>query len=466
MNSKYFLFSFIYIVLSFSIVQAQELTLFRQTLLPADSELLDSLKNANDDNTLNSIISNLRIKVEESDYSEESKKDLAAFLLKKALFDKNKPYEEFEGLLIEASELLPDNYYVESLWGDLLFLKQNFEDCIKHYESALNSNPEDADIMGLCGLAYVKTLYFEKALKYIEEYLAKSPNDDYFLMNAGLCAHKLNDFEEAINYYEKALEFAKDKERIKFLEAQIREAKEALASTSDSSKDEDQHFIITFAGNSEDDLSKMAFDSLNEIYDEVSQLINCDPGDRKFNVVFFLTEDYYNQNYNWSAASALENQIRVPLKTGYKSEEYVKGVLAHEFTHTMINLKTNNRAPLWIHEGLAQYQEFRTMYGSEENLRSDFVGIYENDFKENGLYIPLEQIPNYMRSKERKDVHRAYIASWLAIRYIGETYGESGFDTLLSTLGKGYSVSEAIKETTGDSYSDFQDDLKQWIQNQ
>ena len=37
---------------------------------------------------------------------------------------------------------------------------------------------------------------------------------------------------------------------------------------------------------------------------------------------------------------------------------------------------------MWVHEGLAQYEEFRTQYGSEETLRSDYVSVYEEDFKE------------------------------------------------------------------------------------
>ncbi len=204
---------------------------------------------------------------------------------------------------------------------------------------------------------------------------------------------------------------------------------------------------------------------MNNIYYDVTTLLNCDPN-VKINVIFFLTDDYYKENKDWSAASALGITVRVPLATGYKSEEYVKGVLAHEFTHTIINLKTQNRAPIWVHEGLAQYQQFRTEFGSEENLRSDYVSIYENDFKENNLFIPLDKIPAYMNSGDRKNISRAYIASWLAIRCMGDLYSESSFDTLLTSLGKGNNIRQAVEDATGQSYNDFQEEMKQWIKNQ
>ena len=157
----------------------------------------------------------------------------------------------------------------------------------------------------------------------------------------------------------------------------IRKAKEASASNSDSTQDEDQKFVITFAGNSKDDLGDFAFKSLDDIYYDVTSLLNCDPN-VQINVVFYLTDDYYKENKNWSAASALGITVRVPLSTGYlkdDKEKYVKSVLAHEFTHTIINLKTQNRAPIWVHEGLAQYPPVN------DRVRAYLYNLYLQPYK-------------------------------------------------------------------------------------
>ena len=99
-------------------------------------------------------------------------------------------------------------------------------------------------------------------------------------------------------------------------------------------------------------------------------------------------------------------------------------------------------------------------------MRPDYVSIYENDFKENDLFIPLDKIPAYMGSNDRRNIARSYIASWLAIRCMADLYTESSFDTLLTSLSKGNNIKQAVEDATGQDYDGFQNELKQWIKNQ
>lgn len=55
---------------------------------------------------------------------------------------------------------------------------------------------------------------------------------------------------------------------------------------------------------------------------------------------------------------------------------------------------------------------------------------------------------------------KAYIASYLAARCIAEFYGEQSFDGILSALGRGKNIDEAMTEATGKSMSEFQSDTK------
>lgn len=461
------LFLALFLLLNLSSVKAQaQVKNFGDYLKPVNPKLQEEIKDITTVNKrLEQIIGELEEEAQHPDASQEVKVDLAAFLLRKVAIQAEKPYEDNEPLLIEVSELIPGDFHLEYLWGDVLFCSGDYQNSMHHYESALSKEPENMEVIGKCGLTYFNLLQYEKALDYVKQYLEKYPKTFYLNYIAGCCNFELAEFDEAIEYWEKALELAVDDNNKKAIEELIRKAKEKSASDGESSQDEDQHFVINFAGNSKDDLGDIAFDSLNDIYDDVTTLLDCDP-DVKVNVNFFLTDEYYNGNKDWSAASTRGLKIDVPLKSGYKSEEYVKGLLAHEFTHAIINLKTNNRAPLWVHEGLAQYEEFKTQFGSEENLRSDYVGIYENEFKENGFFIPLDKIPNYMKSSDRKDVSRAYIASWIAIRCMTDLYGESSVSTLLGSMSKGNDIRQAVSDVTGGSYNDFQDEIKQWVANQ
>ena len=475
MNKKLVYFTLLFcfqLVVAFS----AQIPFYREALMPVDEDLQKQIVEIKKvDEELEDTISDLRKKASSINATEEDRINFAAFLIKKILLQRNFKYEKVEELFIEASDMVIGNFALESLWGDFLYAEQDYDNCILHYENALNKQPDDINIIGLCGIAYLNTMNYEKAYRYIETFLSKYPDDYAFLFYAGRCCYELNKYEEAVAYFEKSLEYIpnkniKEKQGIK---EWLKRAKEARASTDGSSQDEDDHFVITFAGNSQDELGEFPMEALNEVFDEVANLVNLPDelkNNSRFNVIFFLTEDYYKQNINWSAASAQGIQIRVPLATGLRDDkEYVKGVLAHEFTHTMINLKAGESAkvPVWVHEGLAQYQEYRTTNGSEDTLRDDFQDVYEKDFKENDFFIPLDKISLYMSSSDRRDVSRAYVASWLAVRYLKDIGGgEEAFDTLLTSLRNGYGIREAVKEVTGDSYKDFQDDMKQWIQNQ
>ncbi|MBP5469991.1 MAG: tetratricopeptide repeat protein [Candidatus Riflebacteria bacterium] len=466
MNKKTVLFTIFFLLYLTLSATAQNIFVFKVKIKPANPALQKSIKDIqNLGSELDDIISELRKEVQDPECKEDTKIDLAAFLLKKVILQRDYPYEYNEPLLFEASELLPNNFEIESFWGDILLHKGDFEGSINHYENALNQKSNDIEVIGKCGIAYMNNLNYEKALEYIETYLSKNSGDFIFLSSAGRCKFELNEIDEAIEYWEKALEVCDDIGKRQEIEDLIRKAKESLASTSDSTQDEDQRFVITFAGNSRDDLGDITFDMLNEIYYDVTDLLNCNP-DVRFNVVFYLTEDYYKIGQGWSAAAANGLKIMIPLKTGYKDENYVKGTLAHEFTHTIINLKTNNRAPLWVHEGLAQYQEYSTSYGSPDVLRSDFDRVFQTDFVENGLFVPLNKVSAYIGSNDRRDIARGYVAAYMAIRCMADLYGEQSFDTLLTSLGKGKGINEAVKDATGSDYDDFQDDLKEWIKNQ
>ena len=470
MNKKSLLLTIILFLFLVSAPVFSQIHIFEDTLEPSSASLLEVFKKyKKPDSNVDKIINLLREKVNNPEISKEVKRDLSAFLLKKVVIQyKTASFEDNEKLLLEVSDLIPEDFYLESTWGDLLVTKSDYEGSIKHYEIALEKQPNNISIMGKCGLCYFYTFNYEKAVEYCLPSLEKNPDSFDFLYVIGASKFELKEYDEAVEYLEKSLKLCKDERNKKTILNIIRKAKEAAASNSDSTQDEDQKFVISFAGNSREDLGDFAFKSLDDIYYDVTSLLNCDPN-VKINVVFYLTDDYYKENKNWSAASALGITVRVPLSTGYlkeDKEEYVKSVLAHEFTHTIINLKTQNRAPIWVHEGLAQYQEFRTYFGSEETLRPDYVSIYENDFKENDFFIPLDKIPAYMNSSDHKNVSRAYIASWLAIRCMGDLYSESSFDTLLTSLGKGNNIKQAVEDATGQDYEGFQEELKQWIKNQ
>ena len=413
---------------------------------------------------LDNRIEELRKVAYASEAGRQNKTDLAAFILRKIALQRNLSYEANEDLILEASDLAPGNYHVESLWGDLLYYKGDYEKAMSHYENALHQKPDDLQLHGRMGLTAMQQMHFEKAAGHLEKVLEANPDNFFLLFSLGRCNFELKQLDEAIEYFEKAMKLAKDEREQKTVEAALNQAREMLASTSDSTREEDQRFVIHFAGNSQQDLGDVTFEVLDEIFHQVTDSLNFQP-DVKINIIFFLTEEYYKVSRDWSAGSAQGIRIMIPLKSGYKSQDYIKGLFAHEFTHTIVHLKTSNRCPLWLNEGLAQYQEFQATYGSPETLRPDYEPLLQKEFVEKRNFVNLNSVPSLIGGSSHYEVARGYLASYLAVRCMADFYGEQSFDSLLSSLGKGKTLDEAMTEATGRTMSEFQEEYEEWLRN-
>ena len=442
-----------------------QVQLFQNSLQPATPDLAQELATLTSaDDTLDNRIETLRKVAHDSGATLAQKTDLAAFLLRKIRLRVDLPYEANEDLILETADLVPGNFFIEAAWGDLLYFKGDYEKALEHYENALYKNPEDMQTIGKLGLTSMQLMNYEKAVDYLDKALSANPNSFFLLFYMGKCQFELRQLDEAIGYWEKALNATNDENQKTAINDAINQAREMLASTDDSTRDEDQRFVIHFAGESQQDLGDLTFELLEEIFYQVTDSLNYHP-DVKINVIFFLTEDYYKVGRDWSAGSAQGIKIMIPLKSGYKSPDYIRGLLAHEFTHTIVHLRTNNRCPLWLNEGIAQYQEFAAANGSPEEMRSDYQGVMQREFIDNENQIKLNQVPALMNGSSREDVTRAYVASYLAVRCMADLYGEQSFDTILSALGRGKTIDEAMVETTGNSMSDFQSEYEGWLRN-
>ncbi|EKD83415.1 MAG: hypothetical protein ACD_39C00692G0001 [uncultured bacterium] len=440
-----------------------QVQLFRQVLQPATPELVQELAiYAQPGDHLDDKIEQLRNAAYATGAGQEHRTNLSAFLLRKVVLQSSLPYESNEDLILEAANLTPDNIILETIWGDMLYFKGNYEKALEHFEFVHNRTPEDIQVISKIGLTTFQLMDYDKAIEYLEKAVAAYPDAFFLLFYLGRSYFEQHYYEEAIASWERALEATKDQNQQAAVSEAINRAREQLASTDGSSRVEDRRFIVHFAGDSREDLGDIAFEVLDEVFYQVTRSLNFHP-DVKINVIFYLTEDYYKVSRDWSAASAEGIKIMIPLKSGYKSEEYIRGLLAHEFTHTIIHLRTNNRCPLWLNEGLAQYQEFTAANGSPDEMRSDFRSIVENEFIEGQRTVKLNRVPSLMSSSSRKDVLRAYIASYLATRCLADYYGERSFDEILSALGEGKTIDEAMEDVTGRDLDSFQEKYESWL---
>ena len=149
----------------------------------------------------------------------------------------------------------------------------------------------------------------------------------------------------------------------------------------------------------------------------------------------------------------LTTQI-VPLTGPQKS--WLNDVIPHELAHLYFDQVTRHplsMPPLWLNEGVAQYNEFRDL---GEDLRWAKLEIL------NGNLIPLRTIVGSFGNQEGA-VRLAYAESVSAVSYMIESYGAQGLADLLAAFGSGRPVEGAFVQALGRTPAEFEADWLAWL---
>ncbi len=390
---------------------------------------------------------------------------LSALLLRKANLLKAAPFPDVEACFMEAADVMPDSFDVQYQWGQALFARGNFEAAVPKLEAAVAQRPEHLDTIMKLGISQLKMMKYEEAQALFERAQKQIPKDYLLLYFLGRCAYELKDYDKAVEYWEEALKHIPNQEEGAALRTMIGKAREQSASIAGTTTDENQRFVIHYAGSSQMDIGDVTMEVLEDVYDQVTSDLMYKP-DIKINVIFFLTEEFYeiNNSGRWVGALAQGEKILVPLQQGYSDLQSVKGILAHEFTHVIVNMRTNNRCPTWVNEGLAVYEEFKFANGDPTVLRPDYERLFQSKIIGEKHFIPLKEINlNPAQQTYGYQIGLGYLQSYLAMRFLIERWGWQAVDALLNSIGKGDWLDDSLNEAAGMEFSEFQKELNDWM---
>ncbi len=373
--------------------------------------------------------------------------------------------EDLERILGEARDLSPEEPLVFELWGIVLLDARRPDAAAPMLEKAAELKPGEPSIRHNLIIALFGCSRFDDAVTHAEALVRMMPDDFFGHFFLGRCKFELQDFDAAVDSLEQAVKLAKNDNDRNAADRFLQQAKERLAKAGGkSSTDENQRFIVRYAGNSQQDIGEVTMDVLEAAYDQVTDDLRLKP-DVKIQVIFFFTDDFYsvNQAQQWVGAFASGINIMAPLKAGYANPENVRETLAHEFTHVIINLRTNRNCPSWVHEGLATYEGFKAAYGDGGTLRSDYQRLFE---KIQGNDQPLPRIHQINLNTSVSDdgtIGLQYLTANLVMRHIINKHGWQAVDELLTSLGKGAHIDNAIEEATGRDMGTLQKEFDNWV---
>lgn len=123
-------------------------------------------------------------------------------------------------------------------------------------------------------------------------------------------------------------------------------------------------------------------------------------------------------------------------------------VTTHELTHAVIAQMTNDNAPRWFHEGVAQRMEPPSDEPPPEKTQLCALALLE---------------PMLESSADIADIESAYAQSEAVVRFLEARYGEQSLNKLMAAYRAGTSDADALRTLSGKSIPDLDRDFRKWM---
>ena len=257
----------------------------------------------------------------------------------------------------------------------------------------------------------------------------------------GSVLYQSGDLDGAIETYQRALVFNPNHPQLtKQLEAWRKEAelhsgfRQALG----------DHFTVMFEGPAEAEMASRAVAVLEAAYWRIGTALSSYPTGVT-TVILYTREQFHDitRSPSWAGGS-FDGRIRVPVQGALQNRAEFERVLAHEFTHALIQSVALRGVPTWLHEGLADCFDGSDIRRKEQQIR-------EADAR-----LPLSRLEGSFEALTSSEATLAYAESAVAVHKLLEDPGPLAVANLLTDIGRGIPFTEAFERNILVSYADFQ----------
>jgi len=153
---------------------------------------------------------------------------------------------------------------------------------------------------------------------------------------------------------------------------------------------------------------------------------------------------------SWAGA-IYDGAIKIPAGGITEKTDLLEKVLFHEYTHAVVHRLSRGRAPMWLNEGIAQYEEGKRQELYKPILKKILGGGHE---------ISLRSLEGSFLTLNQENAAAAYLLSLSATEYLVREFGVTAIRYILDELGEGSSLEEALSSVIYTSYDDLE---KNWL---
>jgi len=250
--------------------------------------------------------------------------------------------------------------------------------------------------------------------------------------------------KDAIEYYGKALELDPGDGPLKEVLVKLRSEYDAEASMGSAKMG---HFLVKFEGEENLATANVIAILLEEAYGKVGADLDYYPDDR-IEALLYSKERFMDITRSPSWVGAIyDGRIKIPAGGITEKTALLEKTILHEYTHAVVRRLSKGRAPVWLNEGMAQYEDGSVLLDHEIWLKKMAVD----------KRMDLRSLEGSFMGLSAADSEKAYAESLSATRYIIREYGTNAVRRIFVGLADGLTLDQSIQAAIGLSYDLFEE---------
>ncbi len=210
------------------------------------------------------------------------------------------------------------------------------------------------------------------------------------------------------------------------------------------------HFRISFADNEDRRTVRFVLSALEDARELVDAKFRYHSSERT-PVVLYTQRDFHavTQTPDW-AGGAYNGRIEIPVRGLAEDDPSLIRVARHEYAHRVIAQLSGEHCPVWLNEGLAVW--------AEEDQEGEREAAAQRVIEGQELFA-LADLNRPFASFSQTRAGVAYAESYLAVRYLIDSYNSRSIPVLLSTLKSTPRLADAFAAVYPHDLASFEEAL-------
>ncbi|MDO8142723.1 MAG: tetratricopeptide repeat protein [Candidatus Brocadiales bacterium] len=312
----------------------------------------------------------------------------------------------------------------------------------------------------------LKTWQVDEASAIASKLLSTAPENPYVCFFIGEVRFYEGNYKESLSF----LKEAQKEPGIAHNAREFYDFVDKIYKTTNKFKEiKTEHFLFRYLEEKDAILVDYASDTLEKAYTAIGNDLNYFPKEPIIVEVFPDAESFCKISTltkeeietSGTVAICLFNRVIITSPRLQPRGYQWLDTLTHEYVHYVIMKKTYNRVPIWLHEGIAKYEEKRWLENITPKLPVSLESLL-SEAVEKDYFITFEQMhPSLAKLKKREDTALAFAEVFTVIDYIFNRGGYPLLVSILEGIKNGKSTEDAVSSVTGASFPEFE---KNWLQ--